>query len=156
MRALLMGVVLAAGAAWAEGDALTLALAKAQGVTPDVLHTVGVKRVGKGWLVKWSREVGEGMDECTANYRPDGSLAKLDCTLEYVSHSIGPENARWITHAVRAFDAKGALTSVKGQLQGTRLSDKVVKESSVIKNADDEHLAELSKPMLVLEASLRP
>jgi hypothetical protein len=156
MRALLIGLVLSAGAARAEDDALTLALAKAQGVTPEVLHSVSVKRAGKGWLVQWSREVGEGLDECSATYRTDGSLATLDCTLEYVSHSMGPENARWVTHAVRAYDAKGALTSVKGQLKGTRLSDKVVKERSNITKADDEHLGELSRPMLMLDPPLRP
>ncbi len=156
MRALLLGCVLAAGGAWAQADALTLALAKAQGVTPDVLHAVSLERAGKGWLVQWGREVGEGMDACGATYRADGSLAKLDCTLTYASHSMGPENALWVTHAVRSYDAKGALTSVRGLLKATRLSDKVVKEHASLTKADDAHVAELSKPMLTLDASARP
>lgn len=157
MKTVLSMVVLWAGLAFANDDALEQAIAKAQGFSnTDTVRAATVKHTRKSWVVKWSLTVGEGgFDDCTSTYRLDGSLETLDCTLEYLSHSMGPENAKWVTHAVRQYDAQGTLTSVTGQVKATRLSDKKLKEKTAITKPDDEHLAELSKPMLKLDLSLQ-
>lgn len=155
LRPLLATVLLSqAAGAQEEPSAAVREIARAQGLPVEVFAEAKATRLVVGWQVSWSRSVGEGSETCTSRFRVDGSLATLDCSLEYFTHAMGPENSKVRVQALRTFDPKGELTATAGQLTRQRTRDGKRVEHRRL-TAADEALADLSKPLLVLPLILQ-
>jgi hypothetical protein len=150
-----------------DTSALATAIANAQTSPPggeanvatkDEIESVlspALRKTKSGLRVSWSRAVGEsGAETCQSQFTLGGVLVMLECNLEYVSHSMGPENSRQNTSVKRFYDAKGTLTKVQGRFTKKRLLDGKQIENRKIVTAEDEKLIDLSKPLLKVDLAI--
>lgn len=163
MRALCVPVLVLVASVSAAGEPdpidprLKQALERTNGI-PDFasLSSATIHQSKKGWIASWAHPVGDsGQDECTATFSPDGALESQRCRVEYVTHSMGPGNARWISIAEWTFDASGKLTRFKGTQKSVLLTTNKVGVNKAYTQPDDELLADMCKPLLKLDESLR-
>jgi predicted nucleic acid-binding Zn ribbon protein len=138
-------------------SALAVAIAQVQGGSVDGVIAPSLRATKSGFVVRWSREVGDsGEETCNSQYTSAGNLVTVDCTLEYLTHSMGPENSRINVRVKRSYDATGALTKVSGFYMRKRLRDGKKIENRKIVESTDEQLGDLSKPLLRLDSALLP
>jgi hypothetical protein len=147
-----------------DSAALATAIANAQKLpaepaTKNEIEEIlnpSLKKNKSGFKLAWAHAVGEGgHEECTSVFNNSGTLVTFDCAYEYVSESKGPENSRMKINVKRWYDEQGTLTKVNGRVTNKRLRDGKQVENRKIMKANDEKLAELSKPLLKLDASLQ-
>ncbi|MFO0593714.1 MAG: hypothetical protein U0228_00345 [Myxococcaceae bacterium] len=162
MRLISALVVISASLAFAEEadpvePAMKKALEQANGI-PDFasLARAAHQKTKSGWEATWAHPIGDsGIEECKASFRSDGTLESQKCDLEYVSHSMGPMNARWKTKVSWTFDATGKRTAFKGTRKSVLLSTGKVGENKTYTAPDEDLLADLCKPLMVLDESMR-
>jgi hypothetical protein len=94
---------------------------------------------------EYSKAIGDGgIEFCNSIYRHTRYLQLLDCEYEYVSHSMGPANKRYLINLVWPFDAKGIPQSVEGRYLEKMKSDSSVVEDRVISSLKDNAIEEFS------------
>lgn len=104
----------------------------------DEIGDMSLGKYADGVTISYSWTIGEGgRASCETRYRGgDGLLAEASCEGEYVSHSMGPENAHFVWNVIRRYDAKGAMTEVQGRYRKVRLSDEKLMESGQVTEDD--------------------
>ena len=131
------------------------ALANSEGIDADVFADVTFKRAPDGFTLRYSRPLGEGgTQRCDARYRKSGRLAKLSCSIDYFTHSMGPSNRHIQSSLDRQFSEEGKVTAVSGRFESRSLKDQKVIERRKIVSLDDEMTGDFSKPLLILDAEL--
>ena len=143
-------------AAAAPSDELAAqALGKNEEIDALVFADVALKRTADGFTLTYSRPLGEGGHQrCEGRYTKKGTLARLSCKLEYITHSMGPSNRRVTSELERKFSAEGKVAAVLGRTESRSLKDNHVIERKKLTSVDDEAAGDFSKPMLTLSPEL--
>lgn len=131
------------------------ALAKNEDIDVEVFADVALKRTTEGFTLTFSRPLGEGgRQRCEGRYLKKGSLARLTCKLEYISHSMGPSNRKVTAELERKYSEDGNVAGVSGRTESRSLKDNHVIERKKLKSVDDDGAGDFSKPMLTLSPDL--
>ena len=133
---------------------VTEALAKAEDVSTSWFEKVQVEKLMSAFRLTYFRSHGDGGGEnCEVLYDIEGQLKSHYCRIDYVSHSMGPENAESVSLLLRVFE-KDQSVKVLGSYRKTRLKDKKVVENRSIINEKDEKVKSFTKPVMVMPVNL--